>query len=33
MKITTEMIQAGYSASAEVYHERISKQQAINDLE
>jgi 5-methylcytosine-specific restriction protein A len=29
MKITTEMIQAGYSVSADVY----KKQQAINDLE
>ena len=33
MKITTEMIQAGYSASADVYHGKINKQQAINDLE
>jgi 5-methylcytosine-specific restriction enzyme A len=33
MKITTEMIQAGYSASADVYDGKIKKQQAINDLE
>lgn len=33
MKITTEMIKAGYSASADVYHGKINKQQAINDLE
>jgi 5-methylcytosine-specific restriction protein A len=33
MKITTEMIWAGYSASADVYHRKISKQQAVNDLE
>jgi len=32
MPITTEMIQAGYSASADVYDRKISKQQAINDL-
>lgn len=33
MKITTEMIQAGYSASADVYDGKIKKQQAIKDLE
>ena len=32
MKITTEMIQAAYSASADAYHGRISRQQAINEL-
>jgi 5-methylcytosine-specific restriction protein A len=32
MKITTEMIEAAYSASANVYDGKISKQQAINDL-
>ncbi|MBK8814738.1 MAG: HNH endonuclease [Methylococcaceae bacterium] len=33
MKITKEMIQAGYSLSANVYDGKINKQQAINDLE
>jgi hypothetical protein len=32
MKITTEIIQAAYSASADVYDKKISTQQAINDL-
>lgn len=32
MKITTEMTQAAYSISVDVYHGKISKQQAINDL-
>jgi 5-methylcytosine-specific restriction protein A len=32
MKITKEMIEAGYKKAADVYHERISRQQAIDDL-
>ena len=33
MEITKELIKAAYSASADVYHGKINKQQAINDLE
>jgi 5-methylcytosine-specific restriction enzyme A len=33
MKITTEMTEAAYAASADVYHGRISKNQALNHLE
>jgi 5-methylcytosine-specific restriction enzyme A len=32
-KITTEMIEAGCSVSADVYHGKVSKQQAIKNLE
>jgi 5-methylcytosine-specific restriction enzyme A len=33
MEITTEMTQAAYSVSADVYYGKISRQKAINDLE
>ena len=33
MKITTEMTEAAYAASADVYHETINKNQALNHLE
>ncbi|MGB3916316.1 MAG: hypothetical protein WBL07_02670 [Thiothrix litoralis] len=33
MKITTEMIQATYQAAKHVYHDRITKNDAIDSLE